>query len=313
MHNVCFKLVIKKSFTYLLLVCVLIFFTFSKCTHNKEVSQPCFNCPTDFRVTDYEPAWSRDGKYIAYVHGDTLPDKTGIYIITPDGKKNYLFHASAGAAEPNWSPDDQSIVFSDSGQIWKKELINNNLTQLTKTGANFFPSWSPDGTWIAYHRSYAYPEEVTIQGIWLLEINLNTTKQIFSGNSGYPFWLSKDSLSFITGVSTIDGHRYDSLWSYEADKEILAKISFLDGAHDYPKYSPITNMLVLTTTLTNSKPQIFTMNLKGLNPKELTNTQGYSCDWSPDGERITYTDSRAVNGRLWIMNSDGSEKKQITF
>lgn len=55
------------------------------------------------------------------------------------------------------------------------------------------------------------------------------------------------------------------------------------------------------------------MKADGTDLKQLTNTQGYSCDWSPDGSKIVYTDSRAVNGRLWIMNADGSNKDQLTF
>ena len=55
------------------------------------------------------------------------------------------------------------------------------------------------------------------------------------------------------------------------------------------------------------------MNSDGTNQKQLTVTQGYSCDWSPDGEWIVYTDSRAVNGMLWIMRKDCRNKHQITF
>lgn len=55
------------------------------------------------------------------------------------------------------------------------------------------------------------------------------------------------------------------------------------------------------------------MNADGSDLKQLTNTQAYSCDWSPDGTHIVYTDSRAGNGRLWIMEENGSNKRQLTF
>jgi len=57
--------------------------------------------------------------------------------------------------------------------------------------------------------------------------------------------------------------------------------------------------------------RIFNSDGSGL--KQLTDTRGYTCDWSPDGKQIVYTDSRAENGRLWIMDVDGSNKKQLTF
>lgn len=55
------------------------------------------------------------------------------------------------------------------------------------------------------------------------------------------------------------------------------------------------------------------MDVDGSELKQLTNTQGYSCDWSPDGNYIVYTDSRRENGRLWLMHADGSNKRQLTF
>lgn len=152
---------------------------FLSCNHKKaDVTEPCYNCPIDFRATDYEPAWSPDNRYIAYVHGDSLIEKTGIYIVTLDGKETYLWHASANIYGPTWSPDGQWITFSDGGQIWKKKLNGDSLTQLTYQGRNFSPAWSPDGSMIAYRRSYSYPEEFSVQGIWIIKIDEDTIQQV---------------------------------------------------------------------------------------------------------------------------------------
>jgi hypothetical protein len=40
---------------------------------------------------------------------------------------------------------------------------------------------------------------------------------------------------------------------------------------------------------------------------------GYSCDWSPSGDWIVYTDSDSISGRLWLIRNDGSENRQLTF
>ncbi len=39
----------------------------------------------------------------------------------------------------------------------------------------------------------------------------------------------------------------------------------------------------------------------------------YQAAWSPDGQRIVYSDTRLNNRLLWIMNKDGSGKKQLTY
>ena len=36
-------------------------------------------------------------------------------------------------------------------------------------------------------------------------------------------------------------------------------------------------------------------------------------DFSPDGNHIIFTDTREDNGRLWIINWDGSELRQLTY
>ncbi len=64
------------------------------------IDPPCIDCPFDFRLTDFEPAWSPDGKTIAYVHGDTADGKTGIYLIDTFGMNKKMFYASGRAYSP---------------------------------------------------------------------------------------------------------------------------------------------------------------------------------------------------------------------
>lgn len=115
-------------------------------------------CAGDYRVSgfsliDYEPSWSPDGKFIAYYHLDKEISKNGIYIISPDGRENRLWHQGAGAETPTWSPDGQWIAFSEGAQIWKKKLNGDSLTQITQAGHNFFPEWRPDKIWVAFEES----------------------------------------------------------------------------------------------------------------------------------------------------------------
>ena len=120
------------------------------CGSKENLQAPCINCPLDFKVIDYEPAWSPDGKYIAYVHGDTIIGKTGIYLISSDGTDSRLWHAAITAEKPTWSPDGQYLAFSAGGQIWKKKFNGDSLSRVTFEGRNFSPSWSPDGKSIGF-------------------------------------------------------------------------------------------------------------------------------------------------------------------
>ena len=84
--------------------------------------------------------------------------------------------------------------------------------------------------------------------------------------------------------------------------------------NSYPKYSPDGTKIAFTSQagLVESL-QIWLINSDGSNLRQLTPIRGYSCDWSPTGEWIVYTDCRAISGRLCLIRSDGKENHQLTF
>jgi len=125
---------------------------------------PKLYCPPNFRIIDYEAAWSPDGKLIAYVHGDKEPGKSGIYLIEPGGSNKRLWYAAPLVGSPRWSADGEWIVFHDNGHIYKRKLTGGNAVQLTTQGENFFPDWSPDGNWIVYDSNKDDPKGANV--IW---------------------------------------------------------------------------------------------------------------------------------------------------
>ena len=61
-------------------------------------------------------------------------------------------------------------------------------------------------------------------------------------------------------------------------------------------------------------PQIYTVTVGESDYTQLTWTRAIESDpaWSPDGERIAFASSRSGDTELWVMNSDGSEQRQLT-
>lgn len=92
------------------------------------------------------PAWSPDGKWIAFVDSDMATQ--GIYIISPDFKEKYeVFRPTVGknlqTYPLSWSPDSKWIAFATSdGIIWTIDITGNNLKQLSGAGLNSAPCWS---------------------------------------------------------------------------------------------------------------------------------------------------------------------------
>ncbi len=101
---------------------------------------------------EVSPSVSPDGKYIAFVS-----DRGGtpqIYVMRSDGRevRRVSFEGNYNTS-PCWSPAGDRIVFSGrkgKNQIFIVKPDGSGLTQLTDTGNNEDPSFSPDGRYITF-------------------------------------------------------------------------------------------------------------------------------------------------------------------
>lgn len=96
------------------------------------------------------PAWSPDGKRIAFVTRVGLAEQS-IQVVGPDGSGRARL---ATGYAPAWSPDGQRVAFVvarvGDAQIYVMNTDGSHLTRLTPHGVNLLPAWSPDGRRIAF-------------------------------------------------------------------------------------------------------------------------------------------------------------------
>ena len=98
--------------------------------------------------------WSPDGKKIAFV------SDTGVYVINADGTNPICLTRHSGACIPRWSPDSKKLTFMVSYRIagvmlstgiYVVNADGTDLRNLTLSKARHgLPSWSPDGSKIAF-------------------------------------------------------------------------------------------------------------------------------------------------------------------
>jgi tricorn protease len=110
-------------------------------------------------VCERSPAWSPDGKSIAY-----FSDEGGEYALhvrAADGKGKAKVYKPAGAGyyeDPVWSPDSKKIAYVDnSWTLYWIDLANGDVKKIASEPIlapadmrSLRAAWSPDSNWIAY-------------------------------------------------------------------------------------------------------------------------------------------------------------------
>lgn len=299
---------IGKKYFKLMTLCSLAIFFFVSCKDDNLIS---INPPSGYLFIDIQPSWSPDGNKIAYIHSY---NNAGLYIIDTSGGNNMMILNDPYINSLDFSPTGIWIVFDSRGHIFKIKTTGDSLTQLTFTGSNFFASWSPDEEWIVYDSNNESPNGMF--GIWKMRKdgsgNIRIAYEPNNGEIRMPSW--SNNINRIIVQKYILGTGADpEIAVIDTNGNTISVLTDNNNFDNYPRISPDGDKAIFTTQSEKGiNFQIYSVNIDGSNLKRLTNTQGYTSDYSPNGEYIAYCDSGPNNGKLWIMKLSGTYKKQLT-
>ena len=281
---------------------------------------------TDRLGDSHEPAWSPDGKKLAF-HSY----KSGnyhIWTVNKDGSE--LTQVTSGIyddREPHWSPDGQSIVFSSDRNgnydIWKVKLADLSVQSLTSDPANeYHPAFSGDGSRIAY-----VSENKEAPGIYamltdgsqpeLLAASANSLASpswspdgenlVFTAYDGSNSQLIYQSLnSNSTQVITADEDIFPFRAAWLSDKEILytADGSIKKRLIGQEGYSSVP--FTATVTLERSTYERKQYDFDDTSPLPALGIMGPVI--SPDGQIVAFT----ALGDVYLKTLEAEEPKNLT-
>ena len=200
------------------------------------------------------PAWSPDGRRIAYVSLFEL------YLMNADGSAPRVVESSHEAVQPSWTPDGKRLVWSngDDGTLWTTVLATGKSSLLIKVGKDLLenPAVAPGGTRIAYHDS---------DRSQLVVSALDGSNRRVIGSGDEPAWSPDGSLIASStckiGVSAPDGSGARTITSPPAKQ-----------CDSHPSWSPDGSQIVFSRGQTDVTGDLYVVNADGTGLRRLTTT-----------------------------------------
>lgn len=236
---------------------------------------------------DYQPDWSRDGRWVAFVrhHEDALALRV---LDLQTGSEHALTAGGAVEVEPRFAPDGRRLAYvstRDGGQfnVWTARFEDGRLADaapllpLRRSAVNRYyygstdhvinPSWSPDGA-------------------TLLVV---TNREVAWG----------------TG----------DIWSVPLAQPDAARMLLREETSwaARPEFAPGGRRILYSSYQGRQWHQLWIAGAQGESPMPLTfgEFDRRNARWSPDGRRVLYVSNEHGNTELWVQDVVGGARSRV--
>jgi Tol biopolymer transport system component len=244
------------------------------------------------RADDGQPAWSPDGRRLAFKTAQFGSNQ--LAVINADGTGETLltrtFRFSEG--QPAWSPDATKLLYRrtpenplvQNGDTWVLDVEasakdpTQPVTQavLLRTGDERYPSYSPDGTQIAFRGDLDLAEPSGDEEIYVMNADGTDVRQLTSNTD------------------------FDSAPSWSPDGRLILFERALAGT--------------FTPGVEAQEKDVYVMRADGTDVRRLTDSPGLDegPELSPDGTKIAFSSARDGQQEIYVMDADGSNPRRLT-
>jgi len=274
---------------------------------------------------DWAPGWSPDGRQIAFYRFSD--DGLAIYTIPAlGGTEHRVYQGPAntwwGYAGLSWSPDGETIAFTQHSKdkihsrislLSLSDFSTRPLTSPDDNHQDIFPSYSPDGSFIAFERSNV---NGTTDDIYVVPLTGGDPKRItfdFRDKSGTA-WAAGQEIVFSSWLSPGGS---GTLWRVPVAGGAPTTIAGVGLGAIFPSIARGARRLAYQHVFT--KRNIWRLGLKDEKRRErppalLISETGNKMrpHFSPDGKRIAFESDRLGRWEIWTCDVNGSNCAQST-
>jgi TolB protein len=229
---------------------------------------------------------------------------------------------SVAACGTDELPAPGEIVYSSMPEgIVQLDVMNaqgGNQRWLTAPNGQSDPSWSPDGSQIAYSANEC-DDFMPCYQICVMSRDGSGNRCVTRSDvrSEEPAWSPDgDEIAFVRWDYDAAGDAETDIYTIRVDGTQERRLTATAGEDQSPSWSPDGRKIAFSTHRDSPRGgesyHVWVMDSDGGNPTRLTDSDAwdYSPSWAPDGDRIAFVRSTGEFD-LWLMNADGTEQRPL--